>query len=269
MPETVSEDGTPIVYDRTGSGPPLILVDGAFGSRGFGPMPKLAAALAKRFTVVNYDRRGRGQSGDTPPYAPAREIEDLRALIDVVGGETYLYGFSSGAILAFRAAARLGSIVRRLALYEPPLAAPDGRSPLPSDYRERLIQMVASGRREEAVKLFLREAVGMTPSALAAMQKSSAWSGLETAAASLPYDIAVQVEAGSGKPLPAEFIDPIVRAGTQILVITGDRSPEWLGRAARAIADALPKTRFLTLANQTHDVKAESLAPALLEFFAS
>lgn len=267
MPTIESRDGTPIVYDQIGSGPPLILVDGAFGSRAFGPMPKLAAALAGSLTVVNYDRRGRGKSGDTAPYAPAREIEDLHALITAVGGSAFLYGFSSGAILAFRAAGRLGAIVTRLALYEPPLAAPDGRSPLPSNYREQLTRLVASGRREEAVKLFLQEAVGMTPSAITSMQASPAWSGLEAAAGSLPYDIAVQVEAGSGKPLPAEFLEPIARAGTRTLVLTGDRSPQWLGRAARAIAQALPASRFLTLPGQTHDVKSDSLAPALLEFF--
>src|SRR5437879_4691813 len=121
MNTVTSRDGTRIAYDKRGSGPALILVDGAFCYRAFGPMPKLAELLSDRFTVYNYDRRGRGDSSDTKPYAVAREVEDLAALFEAAGGSAFLYGISSGAALALRAAGN-GLAVRKLAVYEPPFA---------------------------------------------------------------------------------------------------------------------------------------------------
>jgi pimeloyl-ACP methyl ester carboxylesterase len=165
-----SADGTTISCTRAGQGPPLILVDGALCSRSFGPMPKLAEQLAPHFTVYTYDRRGRGESGDTRPYEPDREIEDLEALIALAGDTVYLHGTSSGAALALEAAKRIRSVAR-LAVYEPPFIVDASRPPLPDDYLSQLNGLVADGRRGDAVKMFMRF-VG-TPAAFTAIMPHS------------------------------------------------------------------------------------------------
>lgn len=162
-----SKDGTTIAFDRYGDGPPLIMVDGALGHRAFNPgAAEIAGMLGSRFTLIFYDRRSRGDSGDTLPYAVEREIEDIAVLIDEVGSPAYLYGISSGAVLALRATAA-GLPVAKLALYEPPFIVNDGRPPLPDDYIEHLDELIAAGRRGEAVEYFMTAAVGLpaeTPS---------------------------------------------------------------------------------------------------------
>jgi pimeloyl-ACP methyl ester carboxylesterase len=132
MPTVKSKDGTIIAFDRQGSGPPLILVDGAMGSRAGGPS-ELAALLSKDLTVYTYDRRGRNESTDTQPYSVQREIEDIEALVDEGGGSAFVYGISSGAALALEATARLGGKVRGLALFEPPYSSP-AQGNGPDDY---------------------------------------------------------------------------------------------------------------------------------------
>jgi len=152
-----SADGTTIAYTRAGQGPPLILVDGALCSRSFGPMPKLAAQLTPHFTVYTYDRRGRGASGDTPPYAAEREVDDLEALAELAcAGETvFVHGTSSGSALALEAAKRIPAI-GKLAVYEPPFIVDGTRPPIPDDYLARLDRLVADGRSGDAVKMFMR-----------------------------------------------------------------------------------------------------------------
>src|SRR5215472_9218661 len=150
-----SADGTAIAYTRAGQGPPLILVDGALCSRSFGPMPKLAEQLTAHFTVYTYDRRGRGASGDTPPYEPDREVEDIEALAGVAGDTVYLHGTSSGAALALEAAKHIGSITK-LAVYEPPFIVADTRTPMPYNPKLRRKSLIADGRRDDAVKMFMR-----------------------------------------------------------------------------------------------------------------
>jgi len=149
-----SADGTTIAYTRAGQGPPLILVDGALCSRQFGPMPGLAEQLAPSFTVYTYDRRGRGDSGDTAPYSPDREVDDLQALVAEAGDAVYVHGTSSGAALALEAAKRIPAITK-LALYEPPFIVDNTRSALPDDYLPRLTSLVSAGRRGDAVKMFM------------------------------------------------------------------------------------------------------------------
>jgi pimeloyl-ACP methyl ester carboxylesterase len=143
MKTTTSKDGTRLAYEQLGSGPALVLVDGAMCGRAFGPMAELAARLAPRFTVYHYDRRGRGDSGDTPPYAVEREVEDLAAIVDAAGGSAYLYGTSSGAVLALRAAAA-GVRVPKMVLFEPPFAGED-TPPLPERSRARVDELLAAG----------------------------------------------------------------------------------------------------------------------------
>ena len=155
-----SKDGTPIAYERIGSGPALVLVDGALCSRAFGPMPKLAPLLAQHFTVFFYDRRGRGDSGDTKPYARAREVEDVEALIREAGGSAFVVGLSSGAALALEAAASKLNITK-LAVYEPPFMVDPAAHHAAAGYEGQLNGMISAGRRSDAVKYFMRDMVGI------------------------------------------------------------------------------------------------------------
>lgn len=257
-----SADGTRIAYEISGDGPPVILVDGALCYRASGPSRPLAARLASRFTVACYDRRGRGDSGDTPPYAVAREVEDLAALIDEVGGSASVYGISSGAALALEAAAHVDG-VRKLALYEAPFIVDDTHPPRPEDYLARMDELVAAGRRGDAVRMFLRT-VGVPAFGLMIMRLMPVWRKLTAVAHTLPYDLRVLGDTGSGRPLPA---DRWATATVPTLVMDGGKSPAWMRNAMRALADVLPDARYRTLPGQTHLLKPQALVPVLREFF--
>lgn len=183
----VSSDGTIIAFDRSGEGPPIILVDGELCYRASGPNGPLAELLAPHFTVFTYDRRGRGDSGDTPPYAVDREVEDLEALINEAGGSAYVYGISSGAALALEAANR-GLAIKKLALYEAPFVVDDSRPPVPEDYLPQVDKLIAADRRGDAVKLFMRKGVRVPAVFVTMMQFMPAWSKLKGVAHTLPYD---------------------------------------------------------------------------------
>ena len=181
----------------------MILVGGAIQHRAIDPSTaRLAELLSSAFTVVHYDRRGRGDSGDTAPYAVEREIDDIDALIQDAGGSASLFGMSSGAVLGLDAA-ESGLAVAKLALYEPPFMVDDSRPPVPEDYRERLTAMLSEGRRGDAVELFMTEAVGVPAEAVSSMRGAPFWPGLESVAHTLPYDDAIMGDLTSGKPLPA------------------------------------------------------------------
>jgi len=263
MPTTISKDGTTIAYNETGSGPALILVDGALCYREFGPSKALAQLLARNFTVYTYDRRGRGESGDTAPYGLDREIEDIDALIKVAGGSAYVYGISSGAALALEAASR-GLPIRKLALYEAPFIVDDSREPIPADYLTRLSNFIANNRRSDALRLFMKS-VGAPAIFVAVMRLMPAWSKLKAVAHTLPYDISIVHENQRGNPLPAGRWNGLA---APTLVVDGGKSPTWMRNAARALAAAL-NAKYRTLEGQTHMVKAQALAPVLTEFFAS
>ena len=267
-----SADGTIIAFTQAGQGPPLILVDGALCSRSFGPMPKLAALLTPHFTVYTYDRRGRGASGDTLPYAIGREVDDIEALVELAGagegdgegagGTVLVHGTSSGAALVLEAAKRIPAI-GRLAVYEPPFIVDDTRSPMPGDYLARLNRLVADGRRSDAVKMFMRF-VG-TPAVFTAMLPlTPVWPKLKAVAPTLPYDITIVHDHQQGTPFtPAEW------AGIKIptLVAAGGKSPAWMTNGTRALADGLPDATYRTLPGQNHMVKPQAIAPILTEFF--
>jgi hypothetical protein len=264
MTKVRSRDGTEIAYDRVGSGRPVILIGGAFSYRAFPKMVQLAELLAPDFGVVNYDRRGRGDSGDTPPFAVEREIEDLAALIAAAGGPASLWGWSSGAVLALRAAAA-GLDVDRLALYEPPFLVDDSRSPPPADFSERLDELVAADRRSQAVWHYMTKAMGVPRPIVAAMRVSPFWSKLKAVAHTLPYDWAVMGDTRRGRPLsPAEWGG----VGQPTLAVSGEKSPAELKSAARAIAEVLPNGRHHELKGQSHNPSMKALAPVLAEFFA-
>ena len=257
-----SADGTAIAYTRAGQGPPLILVDGALCSRSFGPMPKLAEQLTPHFTVYTYDRRGRGASGDTKPYSPDREVEDIEALVAQAGDAVYLHGTSSGAALALEAAKHIRSIAK-LAVYEPPFIVDDTRTPMPDDWLPQLENLVAHGRQGDAVKMFMRF-VGTPASFTAVMPLTPVWGKLKAAAPTLPYDLTIMHEHQRGRPLTsAEWA--AVKVPT--LVAAGGKSPAWMANGTRALAEALPDTAYRTLPGQNHMVKAQVIAPVLTEFF--
>jgi pimeloyl-ACP methyl ester carboxylesterase len=250
-----SADGTAICYESTGSGPALVLVDGALCHRAAGPLRPLAALLQDAFTVYTYDRRGRGDSGDTRPYAPAREIEDLRAVIGRAGGEAGVYGISSGAALALAGAAA-GVGVTRLALYEPPFL---GASVRTKEYTERLTALLDAGHPGDAVALFMAH-VGMPDAVIAGIRARPGWAALEAVAPTLAYDDAVL----DGGTVPHDLASTVTSAA---LVLAGGASPQDLQRAARATADALPTAEYRILDGQTHDVAPAAIAPVLAEFF--
>ncbi|GAA0744072.1 alpha/beta hydrolase [Dactylosporangium roseum] len=262
MPTVISADGTTIAYERTGDGPALVLVDGAMCHRAFGPMRPLAEHLKERFTVYTYDRRGRGESGDTLPFAVDREVEDIRALVAAAGGTACLYGMSSGAALVMAAAARGGGITR-IALYEPPFVAEvdsadgDGGGSA-KRYTEQLTEALAEGRKGDAVALFLSR-VGMPPEQVAGFRASPGWAPLEAIGHTLAYDDA----ACNGGHVPIGIASSI-RVPT--LVLGGGASPQVLQDGARAAAEAIPGAVHRTLDGQTHDVAPAALAPVLAEF---
>jgi pimeloyl-ACP methyl ester carboxylesterase len=265
MNKVVSADGTTIAFDRAGEGPPLILVDGAFGSRKFGPNGKLAEQLASRFTVYIYDRRGRGESSDTAPFSVQREVEDIAALVKEAGGTSFLYGISSGATLALEAA-NSGIGVSKLALYEAPFVVDGTRAPVPDSYAGRIDDMLARDRRGDMVKTFMTEAVGMPAIGVAFMRLMPAWSGLKKVAHTLPYDAAVTVDFQRGKPLPADHWSGVTMP---TLVIGGGKSPQWMRNGVAALAGVLPDARHHVIEGQTHLVKPKALAPVLENFFTS
>jgi pimeloyl-ACP methyl ester carboxylesterase len=259
-----SKDGTTIAYDQAGDGPPVVLVDGALNSRAFGLNGPLAAILAGKFTVFTYDRRGRGDSGDTQPYAVRREIEDLAAVIDAAGGSAYVYGISSGAALALETACAVPARVDRLAMYEAPFVIDDSRPPVPADSIRHLTGLLARNRRGEAVRYFMREDVRVPAVFLALMPLMPAWGKLKAAAHTLPYDLTIMDGGQQGQPLaPGRWASLTVPT----LVIAGGKSPDWLRNAQRALASTLPGASHRTLDGQTHIVKPKALAPVLAEFF--
>lgn len=251
-----SADGTTIAYERTGSGPALILVDGAMCFRAAGPMRPLATLLRNGFTVYTYDRRGRGESSDTMPYAVAREVEDLRALIAEAGGEAFVYGISSGAALALTTAAA-GPGITRLALYEPPFMAEAGGDVRAKEYTARLGELLRAGRRGDAVALFMTY-VGVPAQAVAGLRAQPGWATLEAIAPTLAYDDEILGDGGVPRDLAITV---------PTLVLGGGASPPGLQRAAKATADALSTAEHRTLGGQTHDVAPDVLAPVLADFF--
>jgi pimeloyl-ACP methyl ester carboxylesterase len=260
MSQVSSKDGTPIVYDSIGSGPPVVLVDGALGYRSFGPMPRLAGLLAPHFTVVSDDRRGRGESGDTQPFAVGREVEDIEALIDAAGGSAFLFGISSGACLALEAAIGLGDTVRGLAMYEPPYNADAGSAQEWKDYRTQLAEAVATGRRGDAVALFMA-LVGVPAVQIGGMRQAPMWAQFEAVAPSLAYDAAA---VGEDRGVPLARAAAVTAPA---LVMNGGAGLAFMRDTATALVKAMPNGQRRELEGQTHDVSLTVLAPVLIEVF--
>jgi pimeloyl-ACP methyl ester carboxylesterase len=261
MPTVTSKDGTKITYSTWGQGPAVILVDGAFCFRQNGPTPKLAPLLAASYTVYAYDRRGRGESADTPPYAVAREIEDLEAMMQAAGGSAYVFGMSSGGALAIRAVAH-GLPAKKLAIYEVPFVAVDPTSPQPPTTAiEDINRLVAAGRRSDAVTYFMTRVFG-APAFFITIMKLVArglWKKNESVAHTLPYDFQIMGDWSVLKETAAVHVPT--------LLLGGAKAPKQLQSAVKAAAAAIPGATLQMLAGQTHNVSAAVLAPALTAFF--
>jgi pimeloyl-ACP methyl ester carboxylesterase len=251
-----SADGTRITFDQFGAGTPVITAAGAFNTRS--ATDPLARALSEHCMVINYDRRGRGDSGDTLPYAVEREIEDLAALIDEVGGSAAVFGYSSGANLALKAAAS-GLPVSHLVLYEPPFRTAAGDPGLPQDFPQQLSELIAADRRGDAVELYQTKGVRMPPSVVAQIRESPFRPHLEAIAHTLVYDAAIVGDLS----LPTELIASIA---TPALVLYGKGTSPFMRAAAAAVADALPGGRLSELPSEGHGIDPEATAPAVAEF---
>jgi pimeloyl-ACP methyl ester carboxylesterase len=273
-----SRDGTTIAFDQLGNGPAIILVTGALGTRSHAMPNSMADILSKQFTAIDYDRRGRGDSGDTPPYAVQREIEDIEALINAAGGSAFLFGNSSGAVLALETARALPDRVKKLALYEPPFIIDDSRLPLPNDYVEQLNAAIAAGLPGDAVEIFMTKAM-LIPAEFVAMMRNAPmsqtfgdeagakppeWAEMEKVAHTLAYDGMIVKDFLAGKPLPPKRWASIT---ARTLVIVGGNSEPFFHNGAQALVDSMPNAQRRILEGQDHAVSATALAPVLTEFF--
>ncbi|MBM7491412.1 pimeloyl-ACP methyl ester carboxylesterase [Micromonospora luteifusca] len=250
-----SADGTPIAFERSGTGPAIILVGGALSDRN--TTRDIGAALAPDFTVFSYDRRGRGYSGDTAPYEIGREIDDLAALIAAAGGSAAVYGISSGAVLAALATAQ-GLPVTGLVLFEPPFQV-GPHVGVWKDTTAQLIELIAAGDRDGAVETFLSASVGLPTEAITGMKAQPMWGSLTAIAHTLPYDEIVT----AGGRMPADRLAAIT---APTLAVDSTGSPQWLRDGSRAAAEAVPGGRSVSLDGGYHEVPPRTLAPALREF---
>lgn len=253
---TTSSDGTKLAYDTTGSGPPLVLVWGALGVRASPFTKAMRDELAKSFTVHDYDRRGRGESGDTQPYSVAAEVEDLRAICAVAGGNPYVWATSSGAALALEAAAA-GVPMRMLAAHEPPYAVPPHT--FDRDYPRKVAALVAAGKNDDAVRLFMRT-VGVPGPFIFLMRFMSFWKSAVAAANTLPYDAACV----NHFDVPTDRLRSIT---TPTVVLAGGSTPASLKAAAEEVARIVPGATLRMIPKQNHGIKPAALRPVLVELF--
>jgi pimeloyl-ACP methyl ester carboxylesterase len=264
MKTVTSKDGTLIAFDQAGSGPALILVGGAFEQRAMDSETAQLAAfplMAQHFTVIHYDRRGRGGSTDTQPYAVQREIEDIEALIDAVGGSAFISGISSGAVLAMEATLKLGSKIKKLAMYEAPYSEDETIREALHGFRPKLAQALAEGRRGDAVGLFLIM-MGMPAEYLDGMRQLPMWEMWEAIAPTFAYEAALLGEDGS---VPT---DRAAQVAVPTLIMDGEATQHpFMHATALALAKAIPHAQHRTLEGQTHEVTAAALAPVLVAFF--
>ena len=265
MKTVTSKDGTTIAFDQTGAGPVVILVDGALQYRAFDQgMAQLAELLSQHFTVIHYDRRGRGESTDNTDVqsnALEREIEDIEALIDEAGGSASLYGISSGGALAMEAALALPNKVRKLAIYEVPYNEDESAQQGWRQYGKQLRELLAQGRKGDAVALFMR-LVGASPEDVEGIKQTPMWPLFESVGHTLAYDHIADL--GEEASVPTERA---ARVTVPTLVVDGSESFPFMHVTAKTLADTIPSAHHHTLQGQTHEVSAESLAPLLVEFF--
>ena len=257
--KVTSKDGTTIAFDRMGAGPAVVLVGAALCDRM--AMSPVAALLCPHYTVFSYDRRGRGDSGNTLPYAVEREIEDIEAVIEHAGGSAFVFGGSSGASLAMEAAVRLAGRIRKLAMYEAPYNDDAMARRAWGEYIKGLSELLAAGRRGDAVALFMKY-TGMQDAQIDGMRHAPMWPGLEAIAPTLAYDHTAIL--GNDASVPVERA---AKVKAPVLVMNGGASFPFMQETAITLSKAMPHGQHRTLEGQTHAVKPEVLAPVLTEFF--
>ena len=267
MPIVTSKDGTKIAFDKVGSGPAVILVNGAMSFRAADPtLGQVAELLSKDFTVYNFDRRGRGEStdaSDVKSFTKEREIEDVQALIEHADGKAMLFGISSGGGVALETTAVTPG-VPKVVVYEVPFIVDHSREPL-GDYEEYTAKLVKEGKLDELVEYFLTTVAGVPAEYVGGMkQDQNMWGGMKAIAPTIPYDAAFVGAFMQGKPLSADYW---AKVKAPVLVADGGASPAWFHNAADALAKALPHGSRQTLEGQTHMVDPMVLAPVLIEFF--
>ncbi|MBM7583598.1 pimeloyl-ACP methyl ester carboxylesterase [Bacillus pakistanensis] len=243
MKTTQSKDGTTLAYDVFGKGPALIFITGATCFRSFEPVVHDAKVFAEQFTVYNYDRRGRGDSGNTLPYTIERELEDIEAMIDAAGGTAYVYGHSSGAILGLEAAMRLGGKVRKLVMYDPAYANDDANQKEFKELSQGLYKLLYSGKNDEAISIFL-EGIGIPKEVITGMRQSPQWETMVALAPTLAYDTTLAMD-----------LPPIARASqltTPAQIIVGEESPSSIHEVAYQLSEGIPNSDFSMLEGQDH-----------------
>jgi pimeloyl-ACP methyl ester carboxylesterase len=263
-----SQDGTLIAYEQTGVGPVVILVSAALADRD--GARRLARQLASSFTVVNYDRRGRGQSSNTEPYAVEREIEDLEALVNAIGQPVFLFGSSSGSVLALDAGSRFGARVKKLFLYEPPFIVDASHAPIPDSLQNEIGEAVAANKRGEAVELFFRKGMGIPAVGVTFMRLlMPAWRDMAAIVHTAPYDLKILAGTQSGKPLPS---DRWSRATSPTMVAVGAKSEAFFHNGAKALIGMLPAVEYRSLDGLDHSavlMAPQALAAAIRQYFAN
>ncbi|WP_127582569.1 alpha/beta fold hydrolase [Paenibacillus koleovorans] len=263
MSTVISKDGTTIAYETVGQGPAVIFVDGALNSRSMSLAMPIAKRMAGSFTGYLYDRRGRGESGNTLPWSLDREIEDLEALIDAAGGSAYVLGLSSGALLALEATEKLApGKVKKLALYEAPMILDNSRAPLGEPALQQVKQYIVADRRGDAMSFFMR-AVEVPGFMLMLMKLSPMWKKVSKVAHTLVYDFEIATPYQAGKPLPANHWSAVT---IPTWVGVGSKSHAWMINAQKALAEMLPNATLHTLPKQTHIVKPAAIQPELERF---
>ena len=259
--QITSKDTTKIAYHVVGNGPAVILVDGAFCDSSFGPSKDLAKLLSKHFTVYSYDRRGRGKSGDEQPYSVDKEIQDLSALLKEAGGVAHIFGNSSGAVLAMKAAAA-GLDLKNLAFFEPPFFVGNQKNKPPKDHQETLKMYNENGEAAKAVTFFLTKIMGVPCIFALLMRLSPNWKKMKAMAKSLQYESAVMDDFS----LPGNLLKTIKQPS---IVIGGAKSPEVLQTACKAVAETMPNAALVMLPKQNHNIDVNVLAPVLIDFFSN
>jgi pimeloyl-ACP methyl ester carboxylesterase len=257
MATTNSQDGTTIAFDRLGHGPAVVLITGGPNDRASNA--PLAEQLADRFTVLNYDRRGRGESNDAPDWTPDREYEDLAAVIAEAGGSAALIGNSGTGNIALEAAAR-GLPVTRLALWEPPYILEGTRPPVPADWGRRIDELVAAGRPGDALQYWMVDIIGVPAEFIEPIRNEPFWLAMEPHARMLSRDADLLRDFS----LPAERYESIT---APVLLLTGGSIP-WLRQGLQALVETLPNAELRTLPDQQHDITPEVLAAAVGDFLA-
>jgi pimeloyl-ACP methyl ester carboxylesterase len=254
----ISKDGTVIAYEESGSGPVLILVSGALADRSGNR--RLARHLSDLFTVINYDRRGRGASGNSSPYTIEKEVEDIAALVDASGGSAFLFGSSSGSVLALDAAAQLGPKVKKLYMFEPPFIVDSSRPPMDKTLSGAIDRQIAVGNRGEAVRLFFTKGMGIPSFGVTMMRfLMPGWSKMCSMAHTIPYDLLILDGTQAGQPLPVERWK---KATVPIKVSVGGRSEAFFHSGAKGLIQTLPSSQYQSLDGLNHG--AVLLAPGAL-----